>query len=85
MEVSEFDLVTVKLTHDKTGAQHLHLARNDSNNAFGYLFVLCMLIYIHAHTPSCTCYIMRHRHDIYDTSKYHYVSVTQFLMPVVTF
>lgn len=37
MEVPEFDLVTVKLTHDNTGAQHLHLARNDSNNAFGYL------------------------------------------------
>ena len=35
-EVPEFDLVAVQLTHDKTSARHLHLARNDSNNVFGY-------------------------------------------------
>lgn len=34
--VQDFDLVAVQLTHDQTNAQHLHLARNDSNNAFGY-------------------------------------------------
>ena len=34
-EVPEVDLVAVELTHQKTGAQHLHLARDDSNNAFG--------------------------------------------------
>jgi len=35
--VQDFDLVAVQLTHDQTNAQHLHLARNDSNNAFGYV------------------------------------------------
>lgn len=33
----DFDLVAVQLTHDQTNAQHLHLARNDNNNAFGYV------------------------------------------------
>jgi Zn-dependent M16 (insulinase) family peptidase len=37
-EVPEFDLVAVQLTHDKTSARHLHLARNDSNNVFGVGF-----------------------------------------------
>ena len=44
-EVPEFDLVAVQLTHDKTRAQHLHLARNDSNNTFGYVWILIQ----------CTC------------------------------
>ena len=35
-DVPDFDLVAVQLTHDSTSAQHLHLARSDSNNAFGY-------------------------------------------------
>lgn len=34
--VPDFDLVAVKLRHDVTGAQHLHLARKDSNNVFRY-------------------------------------------------
>lgn len=33
----DFDLVAVQLTHDQTNAQHLHLARNDNDNAFGYV------------------------------------------------
>ena len=32
--VSDFNLVAVQLTHDVTGAEHLHIARNDSNNTF---------------------------------------------------
>ena len=32
--VPDFDLTAVCLTHDSTGAQHLHVARNDSNNTF---------------------------------------------------
>jgi len=33
--VSELNLVSVLLSHDKTNAKHLHIARNDKNNAFG--------------------------------------------------
>ncbi|XP_064646562.1 presequence protease, mitochondrial-like isoform X1 [Lineus longissimus] len=36
--VPELHLTTVRLTHEKTGAQHLHLARQDSNNAFSVAF-----------------------------------------------
>ena len=36
-EVPEFDLVAVQLIHNKTGAKHLHLARDDDDNAFGYV------------------------------------------------
>ncbi|KAJ8299013.1 hypothetical protein KUTeg_023073 [Tegillarca granosa] len=38
VEIPEFSLTTVALKHDKTGAQHLHLARNDDNNTFSVLF-----------------------------------------------
>ena len=36
VSVPELFLVSVQLTHDKTGAQHLHVARDDSNNVFRY-------------------------------------------------
>ena len=36
-DVPEFDLVAVQLTHNRTGAKHLHLARDDDNNSFGYV------------------------------------------------
>ena len=45
-DVPEFDLVCVQLTHDKTSAQHLHLARDDSNNAFGYVWCTCLQVEI---------------------------------------
>lgn len=32
--VPDLFLTAVKLTHDKTGAQYLHAARDDSNNLF---------------------------------------------------
>ena len=32
--VSDYNLTAVQLTHDQTGAQHLHIARKDSNNVF---------------------------------------------------
>lgn len=32
--VPELYLVSVKLSHDKTGAEHLHVARDDPNNVF---------------------------------------------------
>ena len=34
-EVPDFNLIAVELLHDTTKAQHLHLARQDSNNVFG--------------------------------------------------
>lgn len=34
VEVPDLFLTAVKLTHDKTGAQYLHAARDDSNNLF---------------------------------------------------
>ncbi|TNN30091.1 Presequence protease, mitochondrial [Liparis tanakae] len=34
VEVPDLFLTAVKLTHDATGAQHLHAARDDSNNLF---------------------------------------------------
>ncbi|KAL4217277.1 Presequence protease [Mactra antiquata] len=37
-EVPELFLITVSLTHDKTGAQHLHVARDDDNNSFSVAF-----------------------------------------------
>ncbi|KAK3738451.1 hypothetical protein QZH41_017087, partial [Actinostola sp. cb2023] len=36
--IPELSLVSVKLTHDATGAQHLHIARDDANNVFGVGF-----------------------------------------------
>ncbi|ETE70503.1 Presequence protease, mitochondrial, partial [Ophiophagus hannah] len=36
--VPEFSLTAVKLDHDKTGAQYLHVAREDSNNLFSVQF-----------------------------------------------
>ncbi len=33
-KVSDFNLIAIRLHHDKTGAQHLHICRNDSNNCF---------------------------------------------------
>ncbi len=32
----EFDATAAELTHDKTKAKHLHIARKDANNTFGY-------------------------------------------------
>ena len=32
--VPELYLVSVKLHHNKTGAEHLHIARDDPNNVF---------------------------------------------------
>ena len=34
-EVPDFNLIAVELLHDATKAQHIHLARQDSNNVFG--------------------------------------------------
>ncbi|KAM6920229.1 presequence protease, mitochondrial [Lycodopsis pacificus] len=36
--VPDLFLTAVKLTHDRTGAQHLHAARDDSNNLFSVQF-----------------------------------------------
>ena len=33
-EIPELFLTAVSLSHDKTGAQHLHIARDDDNNTF---------------------------------------------------
>lgn len=38
LSVPELFLVSVQLTHDKTGAQHLHIAKDDSNNVFSVGF-----------------------------------------------
>ena len=35
-QVSDFNLAAIQLHHDKTGAQHLHICQNDSNNCFRY-------------------------------------------------
>lgn len=37
-EVPEFELVATQLLHDKTGAHHLHIARDDRNNYFSIGF-----------------------------------------------
>jgi hypothetical protein len=37
-EVPEFKLVATTLRHDKTGAEHIHLSRDDRNNVFGIGF-----------------------------------------------
>jgi hypothetical protein len=36
--VPEFELTAVHLEHDKTGAEYLHVARNDANNVFSIGF-----------------------------------------------
>ena len=36
--VPELELTAVHLTHDKTGAEYLHVARNDANNVFSIGF-----------------------------------------------
>ncbi|EFW99818.1 pitrilysin family metalloprotease [Grosmannia clavigera kw1407] len=36
--VAELELTAVQLQHDKTGAEHLHIAREDSNNVFSIGF-----------------------------------------------
>ncbi|KAH9523809.1 Presequence protease, mitochondrial [Bulinus truncatus] len=37
-EVPDFYITAAMLSHDKTGAQHLHVARDDDNNTFGVTF-----------------------------------------------
>lgn len=37
-DVPELFLTTVALNHDKTGAKHLHVAREDNNNTFSVAF-----------------------------------------------
>lgn len=37
-EIPELFLTAVSLSHDKTGAQHLHIARDDDNNTFSVAF-----------------------------------------------
>lgn len=37
-DISDFHMVAVKLEHEKTGAEHLHLARDDQNNVFSVTF-----------------------------------------------
>ncbi len=34
--IEDFHMVAVKLEHDKTGAEHLHIARDDQNNVFRF-------------------------------------------------
>lgn len=48
VSVPELFLVSVQLTHDKTGAQHLHVARDDSNNVFRYKLYVIYLVFIQA-------------------------------------
>jgi hypothetical protein len=36
--VPELELTALHLRHDKTGAEHLHIARDDSNNVFSIGF-----------------------------------------------
>lgn len=36
--VPELELTALHLEHDKTGAQHLHIAREDKNNVFAIGF-----------------------------------------------
>lgn len=36
--VPELELTALQLQHDKTGAEHLHIARDDSNNVFSIGF-----------------------------------------------
>lgn len=38
VEVPDFYMTTVMLEHDKTGAQHMHAAREDEDNAFSVMF-----------------------------------------------
>ncbi|KAK7507320.1 hypothetical protein BaRGS_00001255 [Batillaria attramentaria] len=38
VEVPDFYMTSVMLEHDKTGAQHLHAAREDEDNAFSVMF-----------------------------------------------
>lgn len=42
--VPEIDAVAIKLTHDGTGAQHLHIAKDDPNNTFRY--ITCTELYV---------------------------------------
>ena len=46
VSVPELFLVSVQLTHDKTGAQHLHVARDDSNNVFRYKLYYMYVIFL---------------------------------------
>lgn len=41
--VPDLFLTAVKLSHDKTGAQYLHAARDDSNNLFRFTANKCLL------------------------------------------
>lgn len=42
----DLSLTAVKLMHDVTGAQHLHTARDDTNNLFRCAFAsMCMSVY----------------------------------------
>lgn len=39
-EIPDIDAHVTRLTHNETGAQHLHIAREDNNNTFRYVYKL---------------------------------------------
>lgn len=47
VSVPDLFLTAVKLTHNETGAQYLHAARDDSNNLFRLvgMFFFCFFFY----------------------------------------
>ena len=44
--IPDFHMVAVKLEHERTGAEHLHLARDDQNNVFRYCQFCCLIFAI---------------------------------------
>lgn len=52
--VPDLFLTAVKLTHDKTGAQYLHAARDDSNNLFRLVHMSVLTSYsVSGHADEC--------------------------------
>lgn len=52
--VPDLFLTAVKLSHDKTGAQYLHAARDDSNNLFRFGARQCLLELLLSELPTLT-------------------------------
>lgn len=60
--VPDLFLTAVKLTHDTTGAQHLHAARDDANNLFR-LVEMCFITSTYLYSCSTAFFLQSHSID----------------------
>ena len=54
--IPDIDAHVIQLIHNQTGAQHLHIARDDRNNTFRYFLVDSFSLAVHKFSIPCNIY-----------------------------